>query len=75
MPKDIIKQIFTNEPSDWAVLDTMAFQFYDCEVQGIMYSRIAIIFDRGVVECYDNDNKVVKTFELTATLSPIELSI
>lgn len=71
-PKDVIKQIITNDPSGWDENDTMSFQFYDAEVNGVVYSAVGIDFENGFVECYDEDGKVIKKFSIKTTLEEFE---
>lgn len=68
IPKDCNKQIISNEPSAWDVVDTMHFQFENCVVEGVSYAVVEIDYANGKVVCFDNVNK---TYAIKVTLEPV----
>jgi hypothetical protein len=69
IPTDVIEQLI-GESSGWDQQDTMAFSFYDVWKDDTRYPCVFVDLEKGIV--YDNDDNVVRTFAIKATLETVE---
>lgn len=56
-PKDVIKQMFDNDPENWDQVDTFSLVIYDPVFRGIKYVGANVDLGLGVFELWNGDGE------------------